>query len=53
MTPFLQRGAVPRDLIGDNAPSVRPGDDPALCGTAELIPAGPVEARGFQTFKLI
>lgn len=53
MKPFLQRGAVPRDLIGDNAPSVRPGDDPALYGTAELIPAGPIEARGFQTFKLI
>lgn len=52
MTPFLQRGPVARELVGDNKPSVRSGDDPALYGTAELTPAGPVETRGFQTFKL-
>ena len=52
MTPFLKRGPVSSDLVGDNAPSVRSGDDPALYGTAELTPTGPVEARGFQTFKL-
>ncbi len=52
MTPFLQRGPVARELVGDNKPSVRSGDDPALYGTAELTPMGPVETRGFQTFKL-
>lgn len=39
-------------LVGDNAPSVRPGDDPAFFGTAELTPSTPVEARSFQTFRL-
>ena len=52
MTPFLKRGPVPRDLVGDNSPSVRSGDDPAIYGSVELTPTGPVEARGFQTFKL-
>ncbi len=46
------RGPVPRELVGDNEPSVRPGDAPALYGTAALAPAGPVEARSFQTFKI-
>ncbi|MBU2531770.1 MAG: DUF3604 domain-containing protein [Alphaproteobacteria bacterium] len=51
-TPFLKRGPVRRDLVGDNSPSVRSGDDAALYGSAVLSPLGPVEARSFQTFKL-
>ena len=46
------RGAVRSELVGDNGPSVRPGDDPALYGTAELSPLDPIEARSYQTFKL-
>ena len=45
-------GPVARHLVGDNAPSVRSGDDPALVGHAVLAPHGPVEARSFQTFRL-
>ena len=45
-------GPVPRELVGDNAPSVRPGDDPALYGSVVMTPAAPVEARSFQTFKV-
>ncbi|MFT5507301.1 MAG: hypothetical protein ACI89J_000365 [Hyphomicrobiaceae bacterium] len=45
-------GPVPSELVGDNAPSVRPGDDPALYGSAVLEPTTPVETRSFQTFKL-
>lgn len=52
MTSFLKCGPVPRELVGDNAPSVRSGDDPALYGTVTLSPTDPVEARGFQSFKL-
>lgn len=52
MKPYLQRGPVARTLVGDNSPSVRSGDDPALYGTAELTPVEPVEARSYQTFKL-
>jgi Protein of unknown function (DUF3604) len=52
MTPHLKRGPVSSHLVGDNAPSVRSGDDPALYGTAELTPLDPVETRSFQTFKL-
>lgn len=43
---------VPRDLVGDNAPSVLPGDDPAILGTATLTPTDPVEVRTFQSFTL-
>ena len=39
---------VPRDLVGDNAPSVLPGDDPAILGTATLSPTDPVEVRTYQ-----
>ncbi len=53
MTDLDIRGPVPRELVGDNAPSVRPGDDPALYGSATLSPTAPVEARSFQTFKII
>lgn len=45
-------GPVPSELVGDNAPSVRSGDDPTLYGSATLTPAAPVETRSFQTFKL-
>ena len=44
--------AVDPALVGDNAPSVRPGDDPALYGSAILTPTAPVEARSYQTFRL-
>ena len=43
---------VPRDLVGDNAPSVLPGDDPAILGHATLGPTDPVEVRTFQSFTL-
>ncbi|HBP59455.1 MAG TPA: hypothetical protein DD668_07725, partial [Alphaproteobacteria bacterium] len=43
---------VPRDLVGDNAPSVRPGDDPAILGSATLSPTDPVEVRTFQSFTI-
>ncbi len=46
------RGPVPRELVGDNEPSVRPGDDQALYGSVTLAPTAPVEARSFQTFKV-
>jgi hypothetical protein len=45
-------GPVPWEMVGDNWPSVRSGDDPALYGSASLMPLEPVEARSFQTFKL-
>ncbi len=44
--------AVRPELVGDNAPSVRPGDDPILYGSAVLSPNGPVEVRSFNTFKI-
>ena len=43
---------VPRDLVGDNAPSVRPGDDPSIFGSATLSPTDPVEVRTYQSFTL-
>jgi hypothetical protein len=45
-------GAVARELVGDNNPSVRPGNDPAIFGSVVMEPLGPVEARSFQTFRL-
>ena len=44
--------AVSADLVGDNKPSVAPGNDPTLFGSATLTPTLPVEVRSFQTFKL-
>lgn len=38
--------------MGESAPSVRPGDDSRLYGSAVLTPTDPVETRTFQTFKL-
>ncbi len=52
MPDVLKFGPVASHLVGDNAPSVRSGDDPALYGSATLRPTGPVETRSFQTFKL-
>ena len=46
-------GPVPSELVGDNSPSVRPGNDPALYGSVTLTPVTPVEARSFQTFKMV
>ncbi|NNF80447.1 MAG: hypothetical protein HKN05_20690, partial [Rhizobiales bacterium] len=45
-------GPIPRDLVGDNAPSVRSGDDAALYGSAVIEPLGPVEVRTHQSFVL-
>ena len=39
-------------LVGDNGPSVRSGNDPALFGTAVLEPLEAVEVRSFQSFRL-
>ncbi|MEM6499152.1 MAG: hypothetical protein AAF709_20820 [Pseudomonadota bacterium] len=46
-------GPVPSELVGDNSPSVWPGDDPTLYGSVTLEPVTPVEARSFQTFKMV
>lgn len=45
-------GPIPRDLVGDNAPSVRSGDDPTLYGSAVIEPLGPIEVRTHQSFVL-
>jgi hypothetical protein len=44
---------VASHLVGDSAPAVRPGDDPAFFGTATLSPTAPVEARSYHTFRLV
>ena len=44
--------AVRPELVGDNGPSVRPGDDPLLYGSAVLTPCDAVEVRSFNTFKI-
>ena len=46
-------GAVKRSFVGDNNPSVWPGDDPAIFGTAIIEPIAPIEVRSYQTFTLI
>lgn len=46
-------GPVLPELVGDNAPSVRSGDDPSLYGSATIEPLTPVEIRSYQTFKLV
>lgn len=45
--------AVAPNLVGDNAPSVQPGDDPAFFGSATLSPIAPVEVRSFHTFRIV
>ena len=52
MTQNPFHGHVRSELVGDNAPSVRSGDDPELYGSAVLEPRAPVEVRSFQTFRL-
>jgi hypothetical protein len=46
-------GAVKRNLVGDNNPSVYPGTDPTIYGRATLTPLDPVEVRSFQSYRLI
>ena len=43
---------VPLNLVGDNAPSVSPGADPAFLGHAHLTPTNPVVVRSHQSFTL-
>lgn len=44
--------AVSPELVGDNGPSVRPGNDASLYGSAVLSRCDPVEVRSFNTFRL-
>ena len=44
--------AIDPNLIGDNAPSVLPSEDPAILGRATLHPLDPVQVRTYQTFTL-
>ena len=44
--------AIDPNLIGDNAPSVLPSEDPAILGTATLHPLDPVQVRTYQTHTL-
>lgn len=44
--------AVKRSLVGDHIPTMRPGPDPAIYGTAKLAPLDPVEVRSFQSYRL-
>ena len=53
MTDAPYFSAVSSELVGDNGPSVRPGNDPLLYGSATLDPTQPVEVRSFQTFRLV
>ncbi len=52
MKPQIPPNPVRRDLMGENAPSVWPGEDPSLYGSATLSPTGAVETRSFQTFTV-
>ncbi len=52
MTPETWHGPIARDLVGDNAPSVRSGDDPALYGSAVIEPLEPAEVRSHRTLVL-
>ncbi len=52
MTERNPSGPVPRRLVGESGPAARPGDDPALYGSAQLEPVEPVEVRSFRTFLL-
>ena len=51
-TPKNAAKPVPRAHVGENQPSVRPGDDGAILGHAMLEPVGAVETRSYQTFTL-
>lgn len=52
MKQMTTRGPVASVLVGDNGPSVRPGDDPSLYGSATLSPLDAVEVRSYETFTL-
>ena len=52
MKPEIAPIPIPAALVGDNAPSVRPGDDPDLYGHAMLDPVAAVETRTYQRFTL-
>ena len=52
MTPKVEADQILRELAGDNSSPVRPGNDPAIYGTAVLSPLDVVEVRSFQTFRL-
>ena len=52
MKPNIAPVPVRRSLVGENAPSVRPGDDPTIYGSAVLSPTHAVETRTYQTFTL-
>ena len=52
MKPSIDPTPVRRDLMGDNNPSVQPGSDPTLYGSAVFTPIDAVEVRTFQTFTL-
>ena len=43
---------VPPELVGDNFPSVRPGDDPGFLGRASLSSTTPVMVRSHEEFIL-
>ncbi len=45
-------GAVKRSLVGDNNPSVNPGDEVEIYGSAQIEPLSPVEVRSYQTYRL-
>ncbi len=45
-------GAVPRHLVGDNGPSVVPGYEKSIFGSATISPNTPVEARSYHTVIL-
>ncbi len=44
---------VPSHLVGANSPSVRPGFDPTMYGSAILEAVDPVEVRSFQTYRVV
>lgn len=43
---------VPFELVGANAPSVRPGDDDLIYGSATLEASEIVEVRTYQTYRV-
>jgi len=43
---------IPRHLVGMNTPSVRPGEDPALYGSATMEAHGPLEVRSYATITV-
>ena len=52
MTLPKKAAPVPTRLVGANGPSVRPGDDPAIYGSAVLEAPEIVEVRTYQTYRV-